>query len=101
MAFMTAARVGEIPPGKGKQVTVGGKTLALFHIDGAYYAIDNTCTHRGAPLAEGDCTQATVYCPWHGAHFDLKTGAHLSPPATRGVTAYPVQVLGDEIQVDV
>jgi nitrite reductase/ring-hydroxylating ferredoxin subunit len=101
MAFMTAARVGEIPPGKGKQIVIAGKTLAVFNVDGAYYAIDNTCTHRSAPLAEGDCHGTEVYCPWHGARFDLKTGAHLSPPAPRGVTSYRVQVVGEEIQVDV
>ena len=101
MAFVTAAKAGDIAPGKGKQLDIGGKTLALFNCDGAYYAIDNTCTHRGAPLAEGDCAAGEVHCPWHGARFSLTSGAHLSPPAMRGVKAYPVQVIGDEIQIDV
>ena len=101
MPFFPAAKVGDIPPGKGKQLELGGKTLALFNCDGAYYAIDNTCTHRGAPLAEGDCGGGVVHCPWHGAAFSLTNGAFLSPPATSGVKAYPVQVVGDEIQVDV
>jgi 3-phenylpropionate/trans-cinnamate dioxygenase ferredoxin subunit len=101
MAFVTAAKVGDIPCGKGKQVEIAGKTLALFNSNGTYYAIDGICTHRSAPLAEGDCAGDVVCCPWHGAHFSLTTGAHLSPPATRGVKAYPVQVVGDEIQIDV
>jgi nitrite reductase/ring-hydroxylating ferredoxin subunit len=101
MAFIKAAAVGEILPGQAKQVIVAGKTLALFNVDGSFYAIDNQCTHRGAPLAEGECTGTVVECPWHGAHFDLCTGAHLSPPAPSDVTAYKVQVVGDEVQVDV
>jgi 3-phenylpropionate/trans-cinnamate dioxygenase ferredoxin component len=101
MPFTTVAKVGEIAEGQGKQITVSGKTLALFHCQGAYYAIDNTCPHRGAPLAEGFVDQSEVTCPWHAARFDLKTGSHLSPPAPRGVTAYKVQVVGQDIQVDV
>jgi nitrite reductase/ring-hydroxylating ferredoxin subunit len=101
MPFIKAASVADIPPGKGKQVSVGGKSLALFNVNGAFCAIDNDCTHRGAPLAEGECQGNTVICPWHGATFDLTTGAHLSPPAPRGVQAYKVQVVGDEVQVDI
>jgi nitrite reductase/ring-hydroxylating ferredoxin subunit len=101
MAFTKVAAVQEIPDGRGKEVKVGGKTLAVFNCGGTFYALDNACPHRGAPLAEGDCVGTEVVCPWHGAGFDLKTGQHLSPPANRGVTAYPVQVVGDEVQVDV
>ncbi len=101
MAFTKAALVTDIPPGKGLQVNVQGKTLALFSVGGTYYAIDNECTHRGGPLAEGECQGTEVECPWHGARFDLATGNHLSPPAPRGVTAYKVQVVGNEVQVDV
>jgi nitrite reductase/ring-hydroxylating ferredoxin subunit len=101
MAFVKAATTHEIPAGRRKQVTVGGKTIALFNLDGTYYAIGDTCSHRGASLAEGECEGAEVICPWHGARFDLATGAHKTPPARTGVAAYKVQVVGDEIQVDV
>ena len=101
MAFTKVATVQEIPPGRGKEVTVGGKTLAVFNDGGKFYALDNECTHSGGPLAEGDCEGGAVQCPWHGAHFSLTTGDVLSPPARRGVKAYPVQVVGDEVQVDV
>jgi nitrite reductase/ring-hydroxylating ferredoxin subunit len=101
MAFIKVATVGEIPEGKGMQVAAGGKALAVFRSGGAFYAIDNTCTHRGAPLAEGECAGTEVTCPWHGARFDLTTGANLCPPAPSGVSAYKVQVVGDEVQVDV
>jgi 3-phenylpropionate/trans-cinnamate dioxygenase ferredoxin component len=101
MAFTKVATAQEILPGTGKEVTLGGKTLAVFNDSGTFYALDNTCTHSGAPLAEGDCLGGEVVCPWHGARFNLKTGEVLSRPAPRGVAAYRVQVVGDEVQVDV
>ena len=101
MAFTKVATVQEVPAGKAKQVVVNGKTLALVNLDGTFYAIDDTCTHRGAPLSEGDVEGQELTCPWHGARFDVTTGSHLCPPAPRGVTAYKVQVVGDEVQVDV
>lgn len=101
MAFFKAANVGEIPDGKGKDVTVGGKKLALFNCSGTYYAIDSLCTHRNASLAEGDCIGDQVVCPLHGAVFHLPTGQHLSPPARSGVKTYKVQVVGNEVQVEV
>ena len=100
MAFIKVATVAEVPPGSAKQVSVQGKTLALFNVEGMIYAIENVCPHRGAPLSEGECEGTEVVCPWHGARFDMKTGAHLSPPAPRGVTAFKVQVVGDEVQAD-
>jgi 3-phenylpropionate/trans-cinnamate dioxygenase ferredoxin component len=101
MAFSKVAAVGEVTPGKAKQVVVNGRTLGLYNVNGTFYAIDDTCPHRGAPLSEGECEGPVVVCPWHGAQFDVTSGSHLSPPAPRGVTSYKVQVVGDEVQVDV
>jgi nitrite reductase/ring-hydroxylating ferredoxin subunit len=101
MAFTKVATVPEVPPGTGKQIKVGGRTIALFNVDGTYRAIDDTCTHRGASLAEGECEGGEVICPWHGARFDLATGAVRAAPARTGVAAYKVQVVGDEVQIDV
>lgn len=101
MAFVKVATVQEIPPGKSKQAKVGGKTLAVFNVNGSFYAIDDTCPHRGAPLWEGELEGTHVICPWHAATFDVTTGAHLTPPARSDVACYKVQVVGDEVQVDV
>src|SRR5205823_1884293 len=101
MPFTKVATLDEISSGTARQVTVNGRTLALFNIEGVVYAIDDTCPHRGAPLSEGECEGTEITCPWHGARFDLTTGSHLSPPARAGVTAFKVQVVGNEVQVDV
>ena len=101
MAFTKAATLAELPPGQAKQVTLNGKAVGLFNVGGTVYAIDDTCPHRGAPLWEGDLEGKEVTCPWHGARFDVTSGAHLCPPANAGVASYQVQVVGDEIQVDI
>jgi nitrite reductase/ring-hydroxylating ferredoxin subunit len=84
----------------GKLLDAGGRSLAVFRVGTTYYAIDNTCTHRG-PLAEGMLVGEEVICPWHGAHFNVKTGAVCSPPAREGVKSYLVRVSGDDVEVEI
>ena len=81
--FIKVAKVGDIAPGEARGVEAGGKRIALFNIDGTFYAIDDTCTHRGGPLSEGMVMGAEVTCPWHGAVFDVTSGALLGAPARR------------------
>ena len=100
MPFTKIAAAGEIAVGSAKQVTIDGRTLAVFNVAGTYYAIDDTCPHRGAPLSEGQVNGTEVTCPWHGAGFDLATGRHLCPPAPHDVRAYKVQVVGDDVLVE-
>jgi 3-phenylpropionate/trans-cinnamate dioxygenase ferredoxin component len=93
-----AATVGQVPPGASLTVEVEGTTLALFNVDGVYYAIDNACPHRGGPLAEGDVEGRTVICPWHAWRWDVTTGANANNPAVK-VASFPVTVEGDSILV--
>ena len=69
----------------GKLVEAGGHRIAVFNVGGSYYAIENTCPHRGGPLAEGMVVGEEVICPWHGSRFNVKTGSVLTPPARQGV----------------
>jgi len=98
-AYVTVARVGEIPPGGVKVLRIGDQEIAVFHLSGAYHAMDDVCTHDGGPLAEGTLEGHVIECPRHGARFDIRTGAVLGMPATQPVTTYPVRVEGDQIQV--
>jgi nitrite reductase/ring-hydroxylating ferredoxin subunit len=99
--FVKVASTDEIAPGSAKQAEVNGKTIALFNLDGSYYAIDNTCTHRGGPLAEGFVEGEEVTCPWHGAQFNIKTGAVVSPPAAKDVAKFNVRVQGNDVEVEI
>ena len=76
------------------------KIVALFNVNGTVHAIDGTCTHRGGPLGEGELDGIVVTCPWHGAQFDVTTGAVLGSPAPQGVTAYKVVVEADTILIE-
>ena len=82
-------------------VEVEGHKIALFRVNGAFYALSDTCTHRGGPLSEGDVEGAEVTCPWHGAKFDISTGAVLGAPAREGVKSYPVRVTGADVEIEV
>jgi nitrite reductase (NADH) small subunit len=65
--YVKVAKASELEPNHGKLVEVQGKKIALFNVDGKLHAIDNTCTHRGGPLSEGELEGDEVTCPWHGA----------------------------------
>ena len=99
---MTRTRVGitsDIPVGEGRVVEAGGTTIALFNVEGTYYALDNTCPHRGGPLGDGDLEGTIAACPWHGWRWDVRTGANANNPAIM-VACYPVRVEEGEIFVD-
>ena len=82
-------------------VEVGDKQIALFNVDGTFYAIGGTCTHRGGPLAEGSLEGTTLTCPWHGATFDVRTGRNETPPAPKEVPSYPVRLVEEDIEVEI
>jgi nitrite reductase/ring-hydroxylating ferredoxin subunit len=83
------AGVGDIQPGQGKVVDAVGRAVAIFNVDGRYYAIDNDCPHRGGPLGEGDLEGAVIACPWHAWRWDVRTGANTNNPAVK-LACYPV-----------
>ena len=99
MAQVKVATTDEVPAGEGRVVEAAGKTLALFNVDGTYYALDNTCAHRGGPLGEGDLEGTVVTCPWHAWRWDVTTGANVNNPAVK-MTCFPVKVENGEVLVE-
>jgi 3-phenylpropionate/trans-cinnamate dioxygenase ferredoxin subunit len=90
--FVAVCKVSDLPdPGKAV-FEVGDRLVALFHVSGAFWALDDLCTHDGGPLAEGRLEDHTIVCPRHGAKFDIRTGQALSMPATQATAAHQVQV---------
>ena len=90
--FVRVASVADIPDPGSVVVEVEGDPVALFHVGGAFHAIDDVCTHDGGPLASGELVDHKVACPRHGARFDIRTGAALSMPAVRGTRSHEVKV---------
>jgi len=89
-----------IPPGDYAQVEIDGALVAVFHINGEFYAIDDLCTHDGGELAGGAVEGDVVICPRHGARFCLRTGEALTPPAYEPVRTYPTRVVDGVVEVE-
>jgi nitrite reductase (NADH) small subunit len=100
MPFQRTARKDELPVGTIREFAVEGKTVAIANVGGSFYAINNTCLHRGGPLGSGELVGKVVTCPWHGWQYDVTTGKLTMNPAV-GVMCYPLEVRGDDIFVDV
>jgi nitrite reductase/ring-hydroxylating ferredoxin subunit len=75
--FVEALAVEELPPGRGTEVSLSGRPVALFNVEGRFYAISNTCLHRGGPLGQGFVEGSTVTCPWHAWTFDVANGQNV------------------------
>ncbi len=68
---------------------------AIFNLGGSLYAIDDECTHMGGPLSEGTIEGDEIVCPWHGSHFNIKTGKVVRPPAGSNITSHNVRLSGE------
>jgi 3-phenylpropionate/trans-cinnamate dioxygenase ferredoxin component len=93
------ATLDELPSGGKKLVEIDGHAIAVFNVDGKYYAIDDVCTHDGGPLAEGELIGSEIECPRHGARFDVRTGRPLCMPAIEPVAVHAVELRGDDVYV--
>jgi nitrite reductase (NADH) small subunit/3-phenylpropionate/trans-cinnamate dioxygenase ferredoxin subunit len=98
--FVKVAEAKDVAPGTGILVELEGERIALFNVDGTFYAVGDVCTHAGGPLSEGDLDAEVVTCPWHGAQFDVKTGEVIGPPAPEPVRTYHVRVEGSSILIE-
>jgi 3-phenylpropionate/trans-cinnamate dioxygenase ferredoxin subunit len=98
-AFVKVSSRRELPEGGKKLAEVDGRPIALFNVDGKFYAIDDVCTHDGGPLAEGQLNGCEIMCPRHGARFDVRTGKALCMPAVEPVAVHATEVRGDDIYV--
>ncbi len=102
MADVDVCAVGDIADGGHQVVDAGGGfEVAVFLVDGQYFAIEDRCSHDDGPLADGEIADCQVTCPRHGARFDLRTGAALCLPAYRPIETFPVRIESGRIIVDV
>ncbi|HKB38944.1 MAG TPA: nitrite reductase small subunit NirD [Gemmataceae bacterium] len=98
--FHTVCRIGDVPEGEAKTVSVYNKLIAVFRQKGQFFAIDDVCPHMGASLSGGYVENNVVTCPWHAWRFRLTDGAWADNPRLK-IGCYPVRVEGDEVQVQV
>ena len=96
--FIKVVSTSDLKPGENKVVSVNGTDVALFNVEGEFYAISNTCLHRGGPLGEGFLEDDVVTCPWHGWRYNVKTGQNVMIPTAK-VATYQVKVENDDVLV--
>ena len=98
--FKTVCRLGDLPEGQGKTVSVEGKLVAVFNCGGEAKAIDDACPHMGVSLADGHVEDGIVTCPWHAWRFRLDDGAWADNPRIR-IGSYPARIEDGDVQVQV
>jgi nitrite reductase (NADH) small subunit len=97
--IVKVADAQEIEDGKAKIVRVEGLTLAVFRVKDEFFALENSCLHRGGPLGEGNLEGYNITCPWHGWTYDVRTGSFEVIPPLR-VRTFPVRKEGESIVIE-
>ncbi len=97
--WTTVCKTDELKPGEWKVVLLDDINVAVYNLNGEFYAIEDTCSHDFACLAGMPIEGDEVICPRHGARFNIKTGDALTPPAYEPVAVFPVQIEGELIQI--
>jgi nitrite reductase/ring-hydroxylating ferredoxin subunit len=97
--WVDVGTTGEIADGELNSYTAGERQLAIANVDGTLHAFDDTCTHQGCSLAEGELEETIVECPCHGSRFDIRTGEAVRGPATDPVDVFDVREAEGALQV--
>jgi len=99
MSGVAVGAAADIPPGCAARVVIDGTPVAIFNLDGTFYALDDTCSHQEASLSEGDLDpdRCAIECPLHGSSFDLRTGEPLTLPAVEPVRVHQIDVGADGV----
>lgn len=96
---IAVGKVTDIPVGGSVVVTIHQKDIAIFNVNGEFYAIDDLCMHMGASLSGGHVEDGWVICPWHHWRFRLADGGCAHAPKVK-TGSYPVHVVGDNVELE-
>ena len=99
MAFVRIARKDDIPAGSVREFQVDGLTVAIANVGDKFYAVNNTCLHRGGPLGQGLLQGVAVTCPWHGWQYDMTSGKLVTNQAI-GVKTYKIEARGSDLWIE-
>jgi len=90
--WFDAGLTEDLLDGRTVSIAAGQRMIAVARSGDAYYAIEDVCTHDGAPLTGGEIEGTEIVCPRHGARFCLRTGEALTPPAYEPVRVYETKI---------
>lgn len=99
--FVVAAKITDVAQNATKCVSTEDKEVTLVNLNGQFFALDNLCTHEGAPLCEGSIEGEEIECPWHLGRFNIKTGKATELPAEKDLRTYPIRINGDDIEIEI
>jgi 3-phenylpropionate/trans-cinnamate dioxygenase ferredoxin subunit len=97
--WIKVATLEDCPPGSLRSVMVGLDPVVMANVDGTIYAVMDRCSHEDLPLSDGEMEGTTLVCQYHGARFDITSGAPRGLPAVRPVTTFPVEIREDGIYI--
>ncbi len=96
--YQFVCKTSEVPRGEGRSFIVGGHIVAIFNVEGAFYAIDDRCPHMAASLSVGHFENFIVTCPLHAWRFDVRDGTWCDNPRVKTI-CFQLRVVGDQIEV--
>ncbi len=99
-SVVSVCAASDVPQGSVKSFEVGNNVIAVYNVDGEFFATDNECTHAAASLAEGMLEDGVIECSLHFGAFNVKTGEAVQPPCTVPLRTYKVEVKNGQVFVD-
>jgi nitrite reductase/ring-hydroxylating ferredoxin subunit len=99
--YHEVAKTGDLNEEEVMSVMVGDEEIALYNVEGEFYATHGICTHENIGLADGFVDGDLIECPLHAACFEIKTGKAVNPPATVDLKTYPVKIEDDTVYVGI
>ncbi len=97
--WIKVATLEDCPPGSLRSVMVGPDPVVMANVDGSIYAVMDRCSHEDLPLSDGEMEGTTLVCQYHGARFDMTSGAPRGLPAVKPVATFPVEIREDGIYI--
>ena len=97
--WIRIASAVDCPPGTARELVAADRIVAVFNVDGRFYALDGVCPHQGGPLGQGALDGCMITCPWHGWRFDVATGRHETNASVVHL-GFPVKLEKGDVFVD-
>lgn len=99
--FVSAFKADTLIDGRMRRVDLEGEAIVVIRAGDTFYALQDRCTHEEFPLSDGWVDNGCVFCPLHGASYDLESGAALTPPAYENVRTFPVRVQDNMVEIEI
>ncbi|MEK9685508.1 MAG: non-heme iron oxygenase ferredoxin subunit [Rhodospirillaceae bacterium] len=100
MATITLCNKDDVPEDEGIRVEMGDLSVAVFHVEGNYYVMDDLCSHGPGSLSEGFLDGYEIECDFHSGAFDIRTGAVMRPPCMIPQKTYKVLDHPDHVIIE-